>query len=148
MKVISVLVLCVTILLVGFSEVIKEKSVSKALGEIIRFVNFYDSQLNYRKPDFNALCEQCRNMDFQYISFDCGEILLHKTGSKELCCVFSEFTGQIGTTDIYGQTLLCKEYLKRFGDMLSERKHSENSKIKVNIAVSILCAVGVFVTFI
>lgn len=87
-------------------------------------------------------------MDFRYISFRGGEILLNRSENEMLNTSFYEFTEQMGTTDIYGQTLLCKEYLNRFGDMLSERKRSESGKIKVNIAVSILCAVGVFVTFV
>lgn len=148
MRYICIIAICIVILLVGFSEVIKEKSVSKSLTDIIRFINFYETALNYRKPDYDELCKQCSGMDFRYISFDNGVISLSDDVRKEIQVVFSEFLGQIGTTDADGQVSLCKEYSSRFGDMLSERKNCENNKIKVNIAVSLLSAVGVFVTFI
>ena len=47
MRVALILAVCVVILLIGWGEVAKEKSVSKALAEIIKFINFYDTQLNY-----------------------------------------------------------------------------------------------------
>ena len=148
MRLIAIALISGVILLVGFGAVAKERSISKALEEIIRFINFYDTQLSYRRPHIDELCSQCADMGFRYISFDGGDISPQGEWCRETDVLFREFICQIGTTDIYGQTTLCREYLSRFGDMLSERRRSENSKIKVNIAVSILGAVGVFVTFI
>lgn len=148
MRVALILAVCIVILLIGWGEVAKEKSVSKALAEIIKFINFYDTQLNYKRTDFEELCDQGKRMGLRYISFDDCAISLSGDISGALQKHFSEFVDRIGTTDTYGQTSLCKEYLDRFGELLSERKALENNKIRVNIAVSILSAVGVFITFI
>ena len=148
MRYVFIVAVSVAILLIGYSEASKVRSVSKALEEIIKFINFYDTQLNYRKPDYEELCAQGEGMGLQFISFDNKSIALSDAVNEEIGSVFREFINQIGTTDTYGQTSLCKEYLERFSRMLSERKACENNKIKVNIAVSILGAVGVFITFV
>ena len=147
MRLLAVTIISIVILLMGFSAVVKERSISRSMEEAIRFINFYDTQLNYRRPQIDEVCTQCKKMDFRYISFE-GGISPRGEWCSEAEGLFQEFICQIGTTDFYGQTTLCREYLARFGDMLAERKRSENSKIKVNAAVSILGAVGVFVAFI
>lgn len=133
---------------IGFNEINKQKSVSRTLDEILRFINLYDAQLNYRKTDYAGLYGQAKDRGYKYISFSEGEISLLPDTRKDIQREFSEFLDKIGTTDTHGQLLLCREYSTLFGDMLSERKAQENSKIRVNLAVSVLCAVGVFITFI
>ena len=148
MRLLAVTIISIVILLMGFGTVVRERSIGRSLEEVIRFINFYDTQLNYRRPQIDEVCTQCKKMDFRYISFEGGAISPQGEWCSEAESLFSEFICQIGTTDFYGQTTLCREYLSRFGDLLSERRRSENSKIKVNAAVSILGAVGVFVAFI
>ena len=148
MRLAFILVVCTAILLIGRSEVVRERTVSKALSEVIKFINLYDTQLNYIKPDYEELCVQGKNIGFRYIVFEGNEIRLSTELNADLRALFSEFTSRIGTTDAYGQNLLCKEYIDRFGEMLSERKSIEKNKIKVNAAVSILGAAGVFIAFV
>lgn len=137
-------VACVT---AGVVSAVKQKSVSSALDEAVRFVNFVKSELRYRSADFGAIYEKGKSQKYSHIKFENGEIKLSLYSDDGFKNEFSDFINRIGTTDEEGQLALCDEYSKRFSDMLEKRRKNENEKIQVNTALSVFGALCLLIFF-
>lgn len=137
-------VACVT---AGAVNAAKQKGVSVALDDAVRFVNFVKSELRYRSADFGAIYEKGKAQKYSHIKFENGEIKLSLCSDDGFKNEFSDFINRIGTTDEAGQLALCDEYSKRFSDMLEKRRKNENEKIQVNTALSVFGALCLLIFF-
>lgn len=135
---------CVT---AGAVNAVKQKGVSVALDDAVRFVNFVKSELRYRSADFGAIYEKGKAQKYSHIKFENGEIKLSLCSDDGFKNEFSDFINRIGTTDEAGQLALCDEYSKRFSDMLEKRRKNENEKIQVNTALSVFGALCLLIFF-
>ncbi len=125
----------------------KQKNKTRLLDEVVRFVGFVKSELNYRNSDYESLYEISRGEGYKYITFENKKIGLDGCAEDKVSAEFSAFIQKIGTTDGEGQLSMCDEYRERFADILNVQRQKEKEKLRVNTAVSVMGALSVFIFF-
>ena len=125
----------------------KQKKKTDLLDEVVRFIGFVKSELNYRNSDFESLYKISCGEGYKYIIFENGQIGLAAFADEKMYAEFSSFIEKIGTTDGEGQLSLCDEYRGRFIDILEVQRQKEKEKLRVNTAVSVMGALSVFIFF-
>ncbi len=139
---------CSLLVVNSFYEFFKAIQSARATDGIIRLIKYIKSQMYYVKPDYGELYETACKQGFYGVVFKEGDILPHKHLEASEKSEFNDFISRIGTTDQAGQLELCDEYISRFNARLEESRYEKSRKSRVNLAVSVLCAVAVFVVFI
>ena len=125
----------------------KQKNKTRLLDEVVRFIGFVKSELNYRNSDYESLYEISRGEGYKYITFEDKKIGLDRCADDKVSAEFSAFIEKIGTTDGEGQLSMCEEYRERFADILEVQRQKEKEKLRVNTAVSVMGALSVFIFF-
>lgn len=148
MKNIVIIGVALTILGIGAYDVLKLKTKTKVLDEIIRLICFIKGELHYRTSDFETLTKSAQKQGYKYIEFENTDIFLKEYIDSSTKKEFLAFVNRIGTTDAEGQLALCDEYINRFTETLVELRQNEKSKIQVNTALSILSALCVIILFV
>lgn len=139
--------LAIAFFLSGVVNVLKQIGISKALDEIIRFINLVKTEVHYTTADFENIYLKGKAQDYKYISFSENLIFLNKSVGKIIVDDFNGFINKIGTTDDVGQLNICDEYKERFEDILNKRKVKEKEKLQVNTALSLFGALTVLIFF-
>lgn len=147
MKTIFVLFIAISFLSFGFFNVIRQIKVTKALDEIVRFINFVKTELNYKKSEFLHIYSIGKKQKYKYLSFSDGQIYADDAVGTEIIEEFNSFVKKIGTTDQEGQLSLCDEYKSRFEELLINKKSKGKEKLQVNTALSIFGALTVLIFF-
>lgn len=145
MRMIAPFCIAFALLCAGAYDVFKQKQMTRALDEIVRFVFFIKNELHYSRSDFETLSEMAQKQNFGCIKFDNGNIKTDAFCGEKVGREFTGFVSLIGTTDVDGQIALCDEYLRRFSEMAQENRQKEKSRIQVNAALSVLGAVCVII---
>lgn len=146
MKAIGIVALVLCIVYAGAMQINEIKKKSVMLDEIIRFIHFLRTEMNYKATDFYTLCRKAEEKEYKYISFE-ENVCLNRCTIGEINNAFSEFVSNIGTTDNQGQIELCDVYIYQFSEMAQKSKNNERGKIRVSAAISVLCAVSVVIFF-
>lgn len=128
-------------------NVLKQVSITKALDEIIRFINLVKTEVHYTSADFEKIISKGQSQNYKYLSFSDNQIYLNKPVGERLSEDFNGFINRIGTTDKDGQINICEEYKKRFEETLMKRKLKEKEKLQVNTALSLFGALTVLIFF-
>ncbi len=139
---------CALLVFNSFYEFFKANQSARTTDGIIRLIKYIKSQMYYVKPDYGELYESACKQGFYGIVFKEGNILPDKYLDASERSEFNDFVSRLGTTDQAGQLELCDEYISRFNARLEESRKEKSRKTRVNLAVSVLCAVAVFVVFI
>lgn len=147
MKTLFVVMLAAMFLFSGALNVFKQVRITKALDEIVRFVNLVKTEVHYTSADFESLFVKGKAENYKYLSFYDNQILLDKSVGIDFCEDFDGFINKIGTTDDAGQINLCQEYKERFEELLKNRKAKEKEKLQVNTALSLFGALTVLIFF-
>ncbi len=147
MNTIFVLLLATSFLVSGIMNVSKQIGITKALDEILRFINLVKTEVHYTSSDFENIFFKGKAQNYKYISFSDKGIYLNKSVGKTIVDDFNDFINKIGTTDDVGQMNICDEYKERFKELLSKRKVKEKEKLQVNTALSLFGALTVLIFF-
>lgn len=131
----------------GFSCVNDIKKQRMILDEVISFIQFLKSELNYRATDFYTIGKFIECKGYKYITFEQEDVLLSECKESYINSEFKEFVANIGTTDSQGQIALCDMYIARFTEYIEKHKQTEKSKIRVSTALSVLSALTVAIIF-
>ncbi len=134
-------------LLSGALNVLKQLRITKALDEIVRFINLVKTEVHYTTADFEKLFLKGKAQKYKYLSFSDNQIYLDKSVGVKFCEDFNGFISKIGTTDDVGQLNICDEYKDRFEELLTNRKAKEKEKLQVNTALSLFGALTVLIFF-
>lgn len=126
---------------------LNQKKTTSALDDAVRFTELIKSELRFRRADFDSIYNYGKKQCYGGIVFENGGIKLSEHVEKKYAEDFKSFIDRIGTTDEFGQIALCDEYSERFSSALKERKREEKSKIQVNTALSVLCALCILIFF-
>ena len=148
MKIILAICTAVFLLLTGFGASIKQKRITATLQEIVDFLCFVRTELQYRATDFETLLQIVNNENFKYIKQNDTSFFVSEIGDKNIIGLFEGFTKRFGTTDRDGQLSLCAEYLKKFRSILNEHQKNEKNKIQINTALSVFGALCIVILFI
>ena len=145
----SFFVICFAFLFlsVGFVSCLNQIKITKALDEIIRFINLIKLSVNYTSAGFDDIVLKGKKQSYRFISFSDGEIYLDKSVPYSLREDFNSFVDKIGTTDQDGQLIICEEYKQSFQDQLFNFKKKEKEKLQVNTALSVFGAVTILIFF-
>ncbi len=147
MKYVIVFFICVVIISVGYGKVSKHHANTQLLDEAVRLIGFMKTELNYRRPDCEALYRSACDNGFKCISFSNGRIEPSDAFFDSVRNELNTFFSLIGTTDADGQLLLCEEYYERIKLVYNEQRGVEKNKIQVDFAVSVLGVFSVIVLF-
>ena len=147
MKTVFVVFLATMFLLSGALNVLKQLRITKALDEIVRFINLVKTEVHYTTADFEKLFLKGKAQKYKYLSFSDNQIYLDKSVGVKFCEDFNGFISKIGTTDDVGQLNICDEYKDRFEELLTNRKAKEKEKLQVNTALSLFGALTVLIFF-
>lgn len=147
LKYVIVLFICVVIIGVGYGKVSKHHANTQLLDEAVRLIGFIKTELNYRRPDCEALYYSACDNGFKCIIFSNGRIETSDAFPESARNELNTFFSSIGTTDADGQLLLCEEYYERIKLIYDEQRGVEKSKIQVDFAVSVLGVFSVIVLF-
>lgn len=147
MKTISVLFLSAMFVASGALNVLKQMKTTKALDEIVRFINLVKTEVHYTAADFEKIIQKGIAQNYKYLSFSDNQIYLDKSVGVKLSEDFNGFISKIGTTDDIGQLNICQEYKDRFEDILRKRKSKEKERLQVNTALSLFGALTVLIFF-
>lgn len=147
MKTIFVLLLATAFLISGALNILNQTKITKALDEIVRFINLVKTEVHYTTADYEKLFIKGKSQNYKYISFSDNQIYLNKSVGVNFCEEFNSFINKIGTTDEDGQINICREYKKRFEELLAKRKVKEKEKLQVNTALSLFGALTVLIFF-
>lgn len=131
----------------GVLNAFKELKTTKALDEIVCFINLVKTEVHYTAADFEKILFSGKGRNYKYLSFSEDQIYLDKSFGNKLCGAFDEFTSKIGTTDDVGQLNICQEYKERFEELLRKRKAKEKERLQVNTALSLFGALTVLIFF-
>lgn len=148
MKIIPVLGVAGLFLFLGFRDSFKQKQKTAILNEIVGFLRFVRSELQYRATDFETLGQRVKNENLKYIGQNDDSFYLTQTQDEKIIVFFESFINHLGTTDKDGQLNLCDEYIEKFSEILTEHKKSEKSKIQINTALSVFGALCIVILFI
>ena len=144
---IFVVMLAVMFLFSGAMNVFKQLRITKALDEIVRFINLVKTEVHYTSADFESLFVKGKAEKYKYLSFYDNKIFLDASVGVDFCEDFNSFINKIGTTDDEGQINICREYKERFEELLKNRKAKEKEKLQVNTALSLFGALTVLIFF-
>lgn len=147
MKTVLVVFLAISFLLSGVLNILKQISITKALDEIVRFINLVKTEVHYTTADFENIILKGKAQNYKYISFSDNEIFLNKYVGDKVIEDFNSFISKIGTTDEEGQLNICLEYKENFRELLDKRKITEKEKLQVNTALSVFGALAVLIFF-
>ncbi len=147
MKTFCVLALVSIFLCSGALNALKELKTTKALDEIVCFINLVKTEVHYTAADFEKILFSGKTRNYKYLSFSDNQIYLDKSFGNKLCEAFDEFISKIGTTDDVGQLNICQEYKERFEEQLKKRKAKERERLQVNTALSLFGALTVLIFF-
>ncbi len=147
MKTIFVVSFAVLFLISGALNILKQLRITKALDEIIRFINLVKTEVHYTTADFENIFLKGKSQNYKYLSFSDNQIFLNKSVGEKLNEDFKGFINKIGTTDEAGQINICEEYKEWFEEILMERKIKEKEKLQVNTALSVFGALTVLIFF-
>lgn len=147
MKTVFVVLFAIAFFLSGVVNVLKQIGISKALDEIVRFINLVKTEVHYTTSDFDNIFLKGKAQNYKYISFSDNQIYLNKSVGKTIADDFNGFINKIGTTDDVGQMNICDEYKERFEEVLAKRKVKEKEKLQVNTALSLFGALTVLIFF-
>lgn len=134
-------------LISGALNVLKQLRITKALDEIVRFINLVKTEVHYTTADFEKILFKGKAQNYKYLSFSDNQIYLDKSVGVKFREDFNGFISKIGTTDDVGQLNICEEYKDRFEDILTNRKAKEKEKLQVNTALSLFGALTVLIFF-
>lgn len=132
----------------GAVDILRQKRKTAVLDEIVSFIRFVESELNFHSSDFYSLLENAKLQNYKYLHFENNSITADGLCDENIKRHFYRFTERIGTTDTQGQLSLCDEYLQKFTATFAEHKAKEKSRLQVNAALSVLTAVCILVLFI
>lgn len=128
-------------------NIAKQVRTTKALDEIVRFINLVKTEVNYTSADFESLFVKGKAENYKYLSFSDNQIFLDESVGVCFGKAFDSFIKKIGTTDGEGQINICREYKERFEELLKNRKAKEKEKVRVNTALSLFGALTVLIFF-
>ena len=148
MKFVLVLGMAGLFLFLGFRDSFKQKQKTSILNEIVGFLRFVRTELQYRATDFENLGQMVKNENLKYIKQNDDSFYLTQTQDEKIRDYFESFINRLGTTDKDGQLNLCDEYIEKFGEILNEHKKTEKSKIQINTALSVFGALCIVILFI
>ncbi len=148
MKFVLVLGAAGLFLFLGFRDSFKQKQKTSILNEIVGFLRFVRTELQYRATDFETLGQMVKNENLKYIKQNDDSFYLTQTQDEKIRDYFESFINRLGTTDKDGQLNLCDEYIEKFGEILNEHKKTEKSKIQINTALSVFGALCIVILFI
>ena len=148
MKFVLVLGAAGLFLFLGFRDSFKQKQKTTILNEILSFLRFVRTELQYRATDFETLGQMVKNENLKYIKQNDDSFYLTQTQDEKIKDYFESFINHLGTTDKDGQLNLCDEYIEKFGEILNEHKKTEKSKIQINTALSVFGALCIVILFI
>ncbi len=148
MKIVLVISVAFMLLFAGFKDSVKQKKTTEILGEIVDFLRFVRTELQYRATDFETLLQLARIENFKYIKQNDVGFFIPELRDKKVIEVFYTFTNHLGTTDKDGQLSLCDEYIEKFRNILKEHQKTEKSKIQINTAISVFGALCIVILFI
>ena len=148
MKFVLVLGMAGLFLFLGFRGSFKQKQKTSILNEIVGFIRFVRTELQYRATDFETLGQRVKNENLKYIRQNEDSFYLTQTQDEKTIDYFESFINHLGTTDKDGQLNLCDEYIEKFGEILNEHKKTEKSKIQINTALSVFGALCIVILFI
>lgn len=148
MKFVLVLGMAGLFLFLGFRDSFKQKQKTSILNEIVGFLRFVRTELQYRATDFETLGQMVKNENLKYIKQNDDSFYLTQTQDEKIRDYFESFINRLGTTDKDGQLNLCDEYIEKFGEILNEHKKTEKSKIQINTALSVFGALCIVILFI
>lgn len=148
MKFVLVLGAAGLFLFLGFRDSFKQKQKTSILNEIVGFLRFVRTELQYRTTDFETLGQMVKNENLKYIKQNDDSFYLTQTQDEKIRDYFESFINRLGTTDKDGQLNLCDEYIEKFGEILNEHKKTEKSKIQINTALSVFGALCIVILFI
>ena len=148
MKFVLVLGMAGLFLFLGFRDSFKQKQKTSILNEIVGFLRFVRTELQYRTTDFETLGQMVKNENLKYIKQNDDSFYLTQTQDEKIRDYFESFINRLGTTDKDGQLNLCDEYIEKFGEILNEHKKTEKSKIQINTALSVFGALCIVILFI
>lgn len=148
MKIVLVVGVAILFLFFGFRESIKQKQKTAILSEIMSFLRFVRTELQYRSTDFETLGQRLKNENFKYIKQNDKCFYITQIQDEEIREKFDSFINHLGTTDKDGQLNLCDEYIEKFTEILNEHKKTEKSKIQINTALSVFGALCIVILFI
>jgi hypothetical protein len=131
----------------GALNILKQLRITKALDEIVRFINLVKTEVHYTTADFENIFLKGKAQKYKYLSFSDDQIYLDKSVGVKFCEDFNGFISKIGTTDDVGQLNICEEYKDRFEEVLARRKAKEKEKLQVNTALSLFGALTVLIFF-
>ncbi len=148
MNFIAVVIIAISIVAFGIYDCLKYKKDTKTLEETVSLLNMFKNEINYRKADFYNLVCIGENQGYKNIQFVNEKITPLFTKDSVFSKDFMRFSELIGTTDSTGQVELCDEYIEKFSTYLQKQKSKEESKIQVNLSLSVLGAVSLLVIFV
>lgn len=132
-------------LLTGIYESYKQKRQTAVLCEMLSFVRFVKSELQYRSADMESLGACAVLQGFKYIKYADNSFFIADNRDEKLKEKFDSFIKRVGTTDSEGQISLCNEYIDKFSEDYQEHKQNEKNKIQVNTALSIFGALCILI---
>ena len=132
----------------GIRDCINQRKKTRVLEEILSFMRFVKSELQYRSSDFESLSLALQNENYKYIKCDKRSFYIEGACDKTSLEQFRLFSNHLGTTDRDGQLNLCDEYIEKINELLSEYKTKEKSRIRVNTALSFFGALCIVVLFV
>ena len=148
MKIVLVIGSALMLLFAGFGASVKQKKTTAILGEIVDFVLFVRSELQYRATDFETLLKIVNDEKFKYIRQNATGFFVPELRDNKTQELFESFVNHLGTTDKDGQLSLCDEYIEKFRNILNEHQRDEKSKIQINTALSVFGALCIVILFI
>lgn len=147
MRAIMILFLSAFVFSLGLLDSLKQKKYNATLKEIILFISLLNNEIRFRQSDYFELVSLCEAQGYKYIAVSEDLITLTENQSPSFEREFKDFINKIGTTDVDGQLILCREYFEIFDTLLKEGKEKEKTKLKVNFALSTLGALSIIVIF-
>ncbi len=127
----------------GILNVINQKKKSRAVEEILGFIVLVKNELEYKKSDYETLCNLGKAQGYKSISFSKGEIILENGIEPKWSRDFQSFTDGLGKTHAGGQIAMCEEFHSRFKAYRDTQIVKEKEKIQVNTSLSLMGAVCV-----
>ncbi len=147
MKTTGVICVAVIIVTLGFYDTVKFQRNIKTLEDILSLINLFKTNISYKKSDYCELYDFAVNEGYKNILFANNEIILPNETQEQIRNDFVSFVSKVGTTDNDGQLLICEEYKSKFSSVLSEYKRKSESKIQINLSLSLLSAFSIFILF-
>lgn len=143
MKEVLCLLGAVSFLAAGAFGALRRRRGTAALAEAVRFVRFVRAELRFAAPTRDELLEKARAERFRFVRFTGNAPVLDAAAGADACRVFAGFCSRIGTTDRDGQADLCDEAESRLSSLLATVRAAEEGQLRVNLALSVLGALGV-----